>query len=539
MTFGPGLSLKSSRKILVTSSASFAYQDASDYRTARVSDSSVPRCLAMNPKETSRPIRFGPYEADFHTQELRKHGTKLKLTGQPLQILEILVSRPGQLVSRSDLQQQLWPGQVLVDSSHGLNAAVNKLREALSDSASQPKYIETLPRRGYRFIGKLEGNLDPFVLAPEASSPAEAVPSDRMAGIETAILQMPILETSEHTALPWTIASTAVVFLFVIGLLLFGSKHFNSPENAQRLRKFANEKLAAAGGMQAISTPNAADGGISIPTDKNYKSAPRLRRLIWGDGGNAAPQFSPDGHRLAFMSDRNGSWQIWMSDADGARPRQISFTESAGTPRWSPDGSSIAFDAPFNGNTWIFVVHVDRNEADRSQADQSEHARPIVEGRVPSFSRDGKWIYFASERTGEWQVWKTSVRDGTEAQVTFHGGFAALESTDGYIYYSKSRYPQPEVCRVRIQGGEESCGFQHLRPRTWASWAPTRQGIVFAEDLPDGQAELSLYDPTRRQVRDLVMLQSAPFWVGASVDGKRALMNDAAEQQISMVENLR
>jgi Tol biopolymer transport system component len=259
-----------------------------------------------------------------------------------------------------------------------------------------------------------------------------------------------------------------------------------------------------------------------------------LHRVIWGDGGNAAPQFSPDGKRIAFMSNRNGPWQIWVSNTDGSLPRQVSFTESAGTPRWSPDGRSIAFDAPFDGRTWIFVVGVD----------ESDRAEPIVEGLVPSFSRDGKWIYFASDQTGDWQVWKIPARRGSEirgsgVEVTFNGGFAALESTDGYLYYSKSRDPEPEICRVRIQGGEESCGLSHLRPRTWASWAVTRAGIVFAEDLPGGQPVLSLYDPAHRQVRDLVRLESAPFWVGASFDGKRAMVNDAAERQISMVENLR
>jgi Tol biopolymer transport system component len=218
-----------------------------------------------------------------------------------------------------------------------------------------------------------------------------------------------------------------------------------------------------------------------------------------------------------------------MSAVDGSNPRQVTFTESAGTPRWSPDGRSIAFDAPWDGVTRIFVVRVDGYE----------QARPLVEGLVPSFSRDGKWIYFASDQTGDWQVWKIPAGGGSPTQVTDHGGFAALESADGYVYYSKSRYPQPEICRVPVRGGDEACVLQHLRPRTWASWAVTREGIVFAEDLPNGQSSLSLYDPARRVVRDLVALQSAPFWVGATADGKRAMVNDAAERQISMVDNLR
>jgi DNA-binding winged helix-turn-helix (wHTH) protein len=98
-------------------------------------------------------VRFGPYEANFHTQEIWKNGTRLKLAGQPFEILEMLVSRPGELVPREDLQRRLWPQDHFGDASHGLNAAVNKLRDALCDSADQPRYIETLPRRGYRCIG--------------------------------------------------------------------------------------------------------------------------------------------------------------------------------------------------------------------------------------------------------------------------------------------------------------------------------------------------------------------------------------------------
>jgi TolB-like protein/DNA-binding winged helix-turn-helix (wHTH) protein/Tfp pilus assembly protein PilF len=103
-----------------------------------------------------KPVRFGPFEADFRTGELRKHGVKLKLVGQPLEILAMLLERPGQLVTREELRARLWPTDTFVDFDHGLNAAVNKLRDALSDSAEKPNYVETLPRRGYRFISALD-----------------------------------------------------------------------------------------------------------------------------------------------------------------------------------------------------------------------------------------------------------------------------------------------------------------------------------------------------------------------------------------------
>jgi len=100
----------------------------------------------------SRRVRFNGYEVDLETGELWKRGVALKLAGQPFEILAYLVQRPRQLVSREELRAQLWPQETFVDFDHGLNAAVNKLRLVLCDSAENPKYIETMPRRGYRFI---------------------------------------------------------------------------------------------------------------------------------------------------------------------------------------------------------------------------------------------------------------------------------------------------------------------------------------------------------------------------------------------------
>jgi eukaryotic-like serine/threonine-protein kinase len=106
--------------------------------------------------EHTRPVRFGPFEANFTTGELRKHGIRLKLQDQPLQVLKMLLARPGQLVTREEIRQTLWPSGTFVDFDNGLNAAVNRLREALGDSAENPKLVETLHRRGYRFIGALD-----------------------------------------------------------------------------------------------------------------------------------------------------------------------------------------------------------------------------------------------------------------------------------------------------------------------------------------------------------------------------------------------
>src|SRR5499433_2422097 len=100
-------------------------------------------------------MRFGTYEVDLRLGELRKSGIRVKLTGQPFQILVILLEHPGDLVTREQLQRRLWPSDTFVDFDRGLNAAINRVREALGDSAENPRFVETLPRRGYRFIAPI------------------------------------------------------------------------------------------------------------------------------------------------------------------------------------------------------------------------------------------------------------------------------------------------------------------------------------------------------------------------------------------------
>jgi cholera toxin transcriptional activator len=110
--------------------------------------------MAESPVESIR--RFGLFELDVKNAELRKAGLRVKLHEQPFRILVLLVDRTGELVTRDELRTVLWPDQTFVDFDHSLNSAVNKLRETLGDSASKPRFIETIPRRGYRFMAPVE-----------------------------------------------------------------------------------------------------------------------------------------------------------------------------------------------------------------------------------------------------------------------------------------------------------------------------------------------------------------------------------------------
>src|SRR5215469_11613392 len=116
-------------------------------------------------------LRFGPFDVDLQTQELRKRGVRLRLPGQAFLVLKMLLERQGQLVTRDELRAALWPSDTFVDFDNGLNTAVNRLRETLGDSADSPHLIETLPRRGYRFIGTINPGLrEPAGLAETPST---------------------------------------------------------------------------------------------------------------------------------------------------------------------------------------------------------------------------------------------------------------------------------------------------------------------------------------------------------------------------------
>src|SRR5450631_4378898 len=120
------------------------------------------------PQNNRRVAWFGLFELDLSAGELRRSGTKLRLQGQPFQVLALLLERAGEVVTREELQQQLWPSDTFVDFDHSLNTAINKVREALGDSASSPRYVETLARRGYRFIAPVQAcaQLDRQIDAP-------------------------------------------------------------------------------------------------------------------------------------------------------------------------------------------------------------------------------------------------------------------------------------------------------------------------------------------------------------------------------------
>lgn len=138
-------------------------------------------CAEMTQAKHARRFRFGIFEADASTGELRRQGIRVRLKAQPFQLLLLLLERPGELVTREEICRDLWPDDTFVDYEHGVNSAINRLREALGDAANRPRYIETLPRKGYRFLAPVqrEGQDENLHIAADVKDRAVvAVPVD-------------------------------------------------------------------------------------------------------------------------------------------------------------------------------------------------------------------------------------------------------------------------------------------------------------------------------------------------------------------------
>jgi Tol biopolymer transport system component len=253
---------------------------------------------------------------------------------------------------------------------------------------------------------------------------------------------------------------------------------------------------------------------------------------------DAMPDFSPDGGKVAFCSNRSGSMEIWIANADGSNERQLTSLggPQALLPRWSPDGKQI-----------VFYASVDRNRDLRTISVNGGKPRPLTNGGInyaASWSRDGKWIHFASDRSGQFQCWRMPSSGGDAVQITKHGGYGGIESSDGkHLYYAKT-YSPGEIWQVPVAGGEEN----PLHPAVAAfrvpwNFAVTASGVyTVAIHNPLAGFQVQLYNPRTKSLETLGRVEkSLGRSMTVSPDGKWVLFQDFPAQHgdLMLVENFR
>src|SRR5436190_728195 len=605
-------------------------------------------------------MRFGDFEADFRTQELRKQGVRVKLPRQSFQILQKLLERPGELVTRDELHQALWPGDTFVDFDHGVNNSVKRIRDALGDSPDAPRYIETLPRLGYRFVGSIDEV--PVVPVPVVSSAAreevgrparwrwrffllvlalalvlagiarqwfflrvkESVPvmevvpltgvigkqnlasfspdgklvafSETNAEVRSAITLLSLAEHStrrltsppvEHIdsqpafspdgktmAFVRTSGPGAVDDLFLVPIeggvprrLSFDNREIYGPPawtedgrhlifSSARAGLQSLWRLPAAGGdprAEAEASTNAYYPAIStkahrlaytrrINNNNIWQLTLKDRRhgqrkasiLIAAQGFASHPQFSPDGTKIAFESDRSGYPEIWVCNRDGSDPAQITAMRGLeGTPRWSPDGRSLAFDFRPKEHSEIYVVEVPGG------APRQMTTVPGANNVVPSWSQDGQWVYFASRGGGkDFQVWKVPIQGGPAVQRRKKGGFAPREADDGFLYYTKG-FSIPGIWKVPYYGGTEAAVLDTSDAPEWSEWAVVPGGMYFVSSRSSPKAILEFFDFATAGRTSISALDGETQGLAVSPDRKSILYAqlDLDNQVIVVVKN--
>jgi serine/threonine protein kinase/Tol biopolymer transport system component len=273
-------------------------------------------------------------------------------------------------------------------------------------------------------------------------------------------------------------------------------------------------------------------GGPSTPEDNRSST-----RLISSTQWDYHASYSPDGRQIAFASMRTGAGEIWVCDADGSNPRQLTFLDDPMTmsPVWSPDGERIAFISAKEGMNNVYVVGVSGGMPKRLTTGPFREI-------VTSWSRDGRWIYFFSNRSGRNEVWRVSPDGGEPVQLTTKGGAASAESFDGrFLYFGKADITgePPGIWRIPRNGGEE---IKVLDCAGGSRWTIIEQGIVYVNHKSEPQM-LELIDPASGEVGWAAPLEVpvAAQVVSVSPDGRWVLYTseDTGVKDLMLVENFR
>jgi DNA-binding winged helix-turn-helix (wHTH) protein len=406
----------------------------------------------VSPEPEPTRIRFDVFELDATSGELRESGILRKLQPQPFRVLLLLIEHAGQVVTREEIQRCLWRDSTFVDFEHGINFSINQIRGALADNADDPRYVETLPRRGYRFIGTVEQNLVPKQSNTSVWDRDENGPTRKL-GRNSGSEAVPMLH--------WRSGVALVIFAAAFAGAAYLLFHRVSPMIGIKQRRLT----ANPSGMPVDRAVISPDGKYLAYSDQ---SGIHLQLIGANESHTleAPPGFSPrqaglypvawfpGGTRLLLNTALAGQRSIWVSSILGGFP--LKLRDDAAGQSVSPDGSLIAFTANITliGDHEVWLMAPDGEDAHKLVT-VDEHSGV---GRVV-WSPDGQWIAY---QRFHWEADKFQVSvescdlKGTQPGVLLSDP-ALIDfwwGQEGRLIYSRSE-PQPNE-KIRISGRSES-----------------------------------------------------------------------------------
>jgi len=497
-------------------------------------------------------VRFGHYEIDAHAGELRRGGIKLKLSGQPFDVLVALLEKPGQVVTREELHNKLWSQDTFVDFEHGLNKAINKVREVLGDDADNPRFIETLTRRGYRFLAPVVRQVQAEVPAPTDDKPVplEIPPPTHFKGrLWISVIALAVIAVAAVLILPLKPPAAPRVLRYT-QLTNDGLKKSASVESAlatdgsrvyfweQDGQQGLIAQVSATGGKVStvakfqnvrFSTLDYSPVRSELLFSFDYMTplwALRLpegseRRRI-GDFAVDDASWSPDGRSIAIAT----SNQLIVVNADGTQPRVLAtLTAVVGRPHWSPDGKLLRFSgSSLDGRNSIFEVSSDGKNLHQLFADWK-----IRNDYCGSWTPDGRYFVYTSVLpNGHGSIF--AIRDGkgvlrgdkavelTPGPMSFSPPVA---STDRKTIFALGSLDQGEVVRydrstqkwLPYLSGISAGALDFSRDGEWVTYVLVPEGTLWRSRV-DGSEQLQLTIPPIRT--------ALPRW---SPDGKQIVFS--------------
>jgi Tol biopolymer transport system component/DNA-binding winged helix-turn-helix (wHTH) protein len=510
------------------------------------------------PPANPKVVQFGLYELDSDRRELRKDGLKIKLQEQPFQILEMLLQHPGAIVTREDLKKKLWSGDTFVDFDLSLNSAIKKLRQALSDDSENPRFIETLYRRGYRFIGPIRG---PVTVYAEESRPLEVVPQ------ETVTIQARARSSSQWTRL--LVFAAVPVLLIVLGLIVY--RFFPSPPprvlgftqithdgllkatlftDGERIYfqelqgdHFGVSQVSVAGGESSdVPTPFVNVGIGDLAPNGSALLLGRFEGTGKGMEVWSLPLPSGPPHRLGDLVINAVSWspngtqlvlsigpEIYIAKGDGSEPRKLAIVGSeVFDARFTPDGSRLRFEVadPRNGQSAIWEMTPQGTDLHPLLPAWNSEPRECCGKWTP----DGRYYVFQSFRDGRNSIWALRERswlrgEGKPVQLT-NGPLnfeSPVVSRDGKRIFAVGSQPRCELLRY-----DSKLGFvPYFDGRSASDLAFSADGKWVAYvSIPERQLWRSRVDGSERlQLTSEGVSAGLPRW---SPDGKQIVFMGAS-----------